>query len=176
MFGNPHIRSNHLSITRQKHLVSFQAWLHPLKDSCNLFIKHVGTIYFTRDSQFPWSHGVQGAGIDVLFFCMQKTLTQLHLTEEIHDLGRSSSVRIRIVFRTGLMKLAETPTKASCRNSGNTNKWAKTRSWRETDQSSSEGSYCKSLRFISTKRRVHGKGDLLHLVDIQALFLWRFTT
>ena len=52
--------------------------------------------------EIPSSHavtGVQGAGIDVLFFWMQKTLTQLHLTEEIHDLGRSSSVRIRIVFR-----------------------------------------------------------------------------
>ena len=173
MFGNPHIRSNHVNHTSAPCELpsvasSAQGQLQPFH--------HVGTIYFTRDSQFPWSHGVQGAGIDVLFFCMQKTLTQLHLTEEIHDLGRSSSVRIRIVFRTGLMKLAETPTKASCRNSGNTNKWAKTRSWRETDQSSSEGSYCKSLRFISTKRRVHGKGDLLHLVDIQALFLWRFTT
>lgn len=57
-FGNPHTPPNHSSIipTCQKHLVRFQAWLHLLKDSCNLFIKHVGNINFTRDSQFPCSH------------------------------------------------------------------------------------------------------------------------
>lgn len=111
--------------------------------------------------EIPSSHavtGVQGAGIDVLFFWMQKTLTQLHLTEEIHDLGRSSSVRIRIVFREskGLMKLAETPTKASCRNSGNTNKWAKTMSCRETDQSSSEEVWGSSIYIHKEKSTQKG--------------------